>query len=202
MSATEPAAPSPEASETALLFFNEHEARTVDAIAARIIPGDEADPGAREAGATTYVDRALAGFLRELQTFYRRALSRLDDDCREQLGSSFADLGADEQDGILGRLEAGAQGAEGESEVRDVSWNDESLLATFFEVIREHVMQGTFCDPVHGGNRGLVGWRLIGFPGAHWGYSEEQMKPGYDARLIPIRTLADLRRERPWEDER
>lgn len=198
MSATEPAPPSLEASETALLFFNEHEARTVDAIAARIIPGDEADPGAREAGATTYVDRALAGFLRELQTFYRRGLSRLDDDCREQTGSSFADLSADEQDRILGRLEAGAQGAAGESEVRDVSWNDESLLATFFEVIREHVLQGTFCDPVHGGNRGLVGWRLIGFPGAHWGYSAEQMKPGYDARLIPIRTLSDLRHERPW----
>jgi gluconate 2-dehydrogenase gamma chain len=185
----------------ALSFFNDHEAQTVDAIAARIIPGDESDPGAREAGATTYIDRALGGFLRELQTFYRRALRRLDEHCRDLHGRCFADLTVDEQDQLLGRLEAAGRGSEGESELRDVTWDDESLLWTFFEVVREHVMQGTFCDPVYGGNRNLVGWRLLGFPGTQWGYSEEQMQPGFDARLIPIRTLADLRAERPWQAE-
>lgn len=196
MSATDPTG------VPALVFFNEREARAVDAIAARIIPGDESDPGAREAAATIYVDRALGGFLRELQTFYRRALRRLDDHCRERHGVDFADLVADEQDHVLGELEAAGRGGEGESELREVSWNEESLLGTFFEVVREHVVQGTFCDPAYGGNRGLVGWRLLGFPGAQWGYSEEQMQPGYDARLIPIRTLADLRNARPWEEGR
>lgn len=185
----------------ALMFFNEHEARTFDAIAARVIPGDESDPGAHEAGATIYVDRALGGFLRELQSFYRRALRRLDEHCRARHGGCFADLAVDEQDLVLGELEAGGRGAEGESELRDVSWDEESLLWTFFEVAREHIVQGTFCDPAYGGNRGLAGWRLIGFPGAQWGYSEEQMQPGFDARLIPIKTLADLREERPWEKE-
>jgi gluconate 2-dehydrogenase gamma chain len=33
-----------------LIFFNEEEAQTVEAVAARIIPGDATDPGAREAG--------------------------------------------------------------------------------------------------------------------------------------------------------
>jgi gluconate 2-dehydrogenase gamma chain len=185
----------------ALSFFNDHEAQTVDAIAARLIPGDESDPGAREAGATTYIDRALGGFLRELQTFYRRALRRLDDHCITVYGRRFVELGVAEQDHVLAQLEAGGRGSEGESELRQVSWDDESLLWTFFEVVREHVVQGTFCDPVYGGNRDFAGWRLIGFPGAHWGYSEEQMQPGVDARLIPIKSLADLRDERAWQRE-
>lgn len=185
----------------ALLFFNEHEARTVDAIAARILPGNDDDPGAREAGATIYVDRSLSGFLRELQTFYRRALRRLDEQAAERYGGRFADLGEDDQDRVLTELETAGGADEAESELREVGWGDESLLPTFFEVVREHVVQGTFCDPAYGGNRGLAGWRLIGFPGVHWAYSEEQMQPGYDARQIPIGTLADLRRERPRAKE-
>jgi gluconate 2-dehydrogenase gamma chain len=187
-------------SETdALIFLNDHEARTLDAIASRIIPGDVSDPGAREAGATTYIDRALGGFLRELQTFYRRALRRLDDECLALHGKRFVELGMDDQDQVLAQLEEGGRGSDGEPELREVSWDEESLLWTFFEVVREHVVQGTFCDPAYGGNRELVGWRLIGFPGAHWGYAEEQMQPGAEARLITIKTLADLRAERPWE---
>jgi gluconate 2-dehydrogenase gamma chain len=184
----------------ALLFLNEHEAQTIDAIAGRIIPGDGDDPGAREAGATTYVDRALSGFLRELQTFYRRSLARLDEQCVDAHGSPFADLAAELQDGVLAELERAGRAGEGDSEVRAVSWEDANLLPTFFEVVREHILQGTFGDPAYGGNRDLAGWRLIGFPGAHWSYSAEQMARGVDGRLIPLKTLSDLRRTQPWND--
>jgi gluconate 2-dehydrogenase gamma chain len=36
----------------------------------------------------------------------------------------------------------------------------------FFSMLLQSVREGFFADPVHGGNRGLVGWKLIGFPGA------------------------------------
>lgn len=42
-------------------FFTPHEAATVDALTARIIPGDANDPGAHEAGVVFYIDRALSG---------------------------------------------------------------------------------------------------------------------------------------------
>jgi gluconate 2-dehydrogenase gamma chain len=70
---------------------------------------------------------------------------------------------------------------------------DDALLVRLFAVVREHTIEGLFCDPVYGGNRGAVGWRLVGFPGVHWGYTAEQMKEGFDGRAIPIRTLSDLR---------
>ena len=44
------------------------------------------------------------------------------------------------------------------------------------------------------GNRNGIGWKLIGFPGAQWEYSVDQLRPGFDATTIPVQTLTDLRR--------
>ena len=35
----------------------------------------------------------------------------------------------------------------------------------FFNLVRTHTIQGTFCDPYYGGNANFVGWDLIGYPG-------------------------------------
>src|SRR5215218_7678209 len=67
--ATPSAAGSPEATPgmdmgddlRAAAFFTIHEAATIDALTARIIPGDADDPGAHEAGVVFYIDRTLSG---------------------------------------------------------------------------------------------------------------------------------------------
>ena len=184
-----------------LIFFNELEAQTVEAVAARIIPGDATDPGAREAGVVAYIDRSLAGFLRDLQTFYRRALQELDDYSRDRHNSLFRELTEGDQDRVLAELDSvsivetesreyGTDALQDENKEGDESVS--TLLIRFFSIIREHVLQGMFCDPAYGGNRDTVGWKMVGFPGAQWGYSAEQMKPGFDARQIPVLTLQDL----------
>jgi gluconate 2-dehydrogenase gamma chain len=161
-----------------LLFFNADEAATMDALAGRIVPGDADDPGAREAGAVVYLDRALAGFLRDLQTLYRDGLLALDARCAERHGRPFRALDDAAQDAILTEIDGG-----------------DDQLGHLFSVAREHVVQGLFCDPVHGGNRDGVGWRLVGFPGAQWGYSPAQMGRDFDATTIPLVTLSDLHAE-------
>jgi gluconate 2-dehydrogenase gamma chain len=35
----------------------------------------------------------------------------------------------------------------------------------FFSLLRQHTIEGMFCDPVHGGNVDMLGWQLLGFPG-------------------------------------
>jgi gluconate 2-dehydrogenase gamma chain len=47
---------------TVLAFFDADEARAVEAIVARLIPGTPDDPGAREACVPTYIDQKLASF--------------------------------------------------------------------------------------------------------------------------------------------
>lgn len=184
-----------------LVFFNESEARTVDAIAARIIPGDEADPGAREAGAVVYIDRALAGAYGEFEKLYRRGLWELEHYCRAKHGGAFVELDEERQDEVLSHIDAATEtqlptqlqiGA-GQRQAVDLG---PGVLAEFFAAVRQHTIEGTFCDPAYGGNRGAVGWRLLGFPGAQWGYSAEQMRPGFDATTIPVKTLKELRGER------
>ena len=63
-----------------------------------------------------------------------------------------------------------------------------------------HTIEGLLCDPAYGGNKGAAGWKLIGFPGAQYGYTAEQMQYGADLTKLPIMTLADIQKlteERP-----
>lgn len=184
----------------ALTFLNDEEARTVEAIAERIIPGDEQSAGAAEAGVVYYIDRALAGVSADLQTVYRLGLRALETLSHAEYGGPFRALSAGSQDSLVRRFlgpEVGGDPGAGLSfSPADQAVDaDSQRLGRLFTVIREHTVEGYFCDPVYGGNRGAVGWKLVGFPGAHWGYTAEQMAPGFDGRTIPIKTLSDLRQE-------
>lgn len=188
----------PNETSAAITFLNRREAATVNALAGRIIPGSADDPGAREAGADVYIDRALAGPYRHLQRLYRVGVAVLDERCLEQYARRFVELREEEQDAVLEQLSQGewdsalaAERAESGTEEIDVG-----LLPYFFAVVRQHVVEGTFGDPAYGGNRDTVGWRMVGFPGARWGYGEKEMQYGFDATSLPTVTLHELRNER------
>ena len=38
-------------------------------------------------------------------------------------------------------------------------------VSTFTALLFEHTIEGLYANPEYGGNRGLVGWKDIGFPG-------------------------------------
>jgi gluconate 2-dehydrogenase gamma chain len=42
----------------------------------------------------------------------------------------------------------------------------------FFETLLANTVEGFFSDPAYGGNRGMAGWRMIGFPGAYAQYAD------------------------------
>jgi gluconate 2-dehydrogenase gamma chain len=197
MSGKENATSSPE--PEALTYFNDFQARTVEAITERIIPADSTNGGATQAGVVYYIDRAISGFSTGLQRVYRLGLRELERFCEWEHATQFVNLTAEQQDQVirrfLGNEIRGDQTAKNEQDSGTIEGIDVGLLRSMFAVIREHAIEGYFCDPVYGGNRGAVGWRLVGFPGVQWGYTAEQMKPGFDATQIPIKTLADLRRE-------
>lgn len=164
----------------ALLFFNPTDATTVDAFAEQILPSEPGSPGAREAGVVYYIDRALAGFMRDLQPLYRRGLRMLTDLAIDALGADFASLSTEQQFELVERMDTVATA------------DPQDFAGQFYRILREHTVQGYFGDPAYGGNRELAGWKLVGFPGAQWGYTAEQMQPGVDARSIPILTVGDL----------
>jgi len=129
------------------------EAAALDAIAARLLPADENGPGAVEARATRYIDRALGGALGGSREAYRAGLAAVDAWARASKAAPFAQLSAADQDAILGQLES------------NTATGFTPDAATFFTLVRAHTIQGTFGDPFYGGNANFVGWDLIGYPG-------------------------------------
>lgn len=143
-----------------LRFFTAAEAQTVAAACDRIFPSDDSGPGAKEAGVIIYIDRQLAGPYGRGELRYQKGPFvetdptwggyQGEDNPQEiyragvrQLGRGFASLRSERQDHRLRRMEK----------------------STFFQMLRQHTVEGMFCDPLHGGNANLVGWQMIGYPG-------------------------------------
>lgn len=134
-----------------------HEADMLEAIVARLIPSDANGPGAREARAAHYIDRALGGALAGSLTAYRSGFAAFDRYCRTAKGKPFVELSSADQDAALMETESGA--ATGST----VGFTGSS--SAFFAMVKTHTWQGTFGDPYYGGNANFVGWDLLGYPG-------------------------------------
>ena len=156
------------------------EADLLDAIVARLIPTDANGPGATEAQAVRYIDRALAGALSGSRDAYRIGLAALDRYARSSRGALFAALPPTDQDSVLIDVETGAATGSG------AGFSGSS--AAFFTLVRTHTLQGTFGDPYYGGNANFVGWDLLGYPGVRTVVSAEDQRLG--ATLTPTHQSA------------
>ena len=183
---------SPAPGSRALRFFTAHEAAVVEDATARIAPGPADDPaeaghpGAREAGVTDYIDLMLGALgaisgsetlppmifaggpwsnrytsgpdlmasfvtldpvtriawrkrLTGWQQQYQQGIAALD----KLAGGDFTRAAPAEQDKILAT----------------------QSVSTFTALLFEHTIEGLYGNPEYGGNRGLAGWKDIGFPG-------------------------------------
>ena len=124
-------------------FFTTAEARTVEALCARIVPADR-DPGAREARVLVFLDRQLAGFYKSLQPVYRDGIAAIDRAAVSRHGAPFSDLAPAQQDALLREFE--------------------KQRLPFFDLVVSHTMQGFYGSPRHGGNRNAVSWKMLGVP--------------------------------------
>jgi len=180
-------------------FFTSDEAEFIDAAISRLIPNDDLGPGAKEADVALFLDRQLAGPFGKASSWYmhgpwskgtktqgyqsrrtpaelyRAAIKAIDSYCTGKFGGKkFAALSADQQDQVLKGVESAdikLDGVDGK---------------TFFTVFLQNTIEGFFSDPIYGGNRDMVGWKLIGFPGAHYDYRPYVEKHGQKLDLPPV----------------
>lgn len=135
------------------------EAQTLEAIVARLIPADANGPGALEAGAVRYIDLGLGGALAASRETYAAGLAAVDALARSSHGRRFAELDAGDQDALLESFERDDSDVSGDATAFPI------VPSAFFDLVLEHAIEGTFCDPHYGGNRDFVGWTLLGYPG-------------------------------------
>jgi gluconate 2-dehydrogenase gamma chain len=179
-------------------FFTAEEAAAVEAMVSRIVPADELSVSGKDAGCAVFIDRQLAGsygtFERlymkgpfmagtpeqgdqsELvpQQRYRIGLAAVNAHCRSELGKAFAELGEPDQDKVLKGLESGEINLEG---------IDSKM---FFAQLLSNTMEGFFSDPIYGGNRDMVSWKMIGFPGARYDYRDYVERHNEKIDLPPL----------------
>ena len=166
-------APAPEPPRAAWEQLTAEEADLLEAIADQLIPSDDLGPGAVAAGAVVYIDRALGGALSESRDAYRAGLAAFDRYCRASRGAPFRELPHVDQVSALIDVETGA--------ATGARTGFAGSSAAFFNMVRGHVLQGTFGDPYYGGNRDYVGWDLIDYPGvrtAVWPRLQAQLEAG------------------------
>ena len=160
-------------------FFNEREWAFINAAVARLIPADELGPGAREAGVPEFIDRQMntpyaTGSIWYMQgpfnpdvpkemgyqlplvpkQIYNLGIADADEWCQGQYHQPFAGLTPEQQDAALSQFEAGSAAFK------------QLPSSLFFSYLLQNTREGFFSDPIDGGNKGMVGWTLINFPGA------------------------------------
>lgn len=114
----------------------------VEALVGRLIPAVDGRPGAREVGAASFIDRALATFNASQKAAYVAGLTDLNRRAAaKQAGASFDRLSPAQQDEVLREVEQ----------------------TPFFQMARFDTIVGTFGLPAYGGNQDYAGWHMIGF---------------------------------------
>lgn len=170
-----PAAPAPQAEP--LLFLNETQRAFVVAAVDTMIPADELSPSGSDCGVATFIDRQLAsawgggaktyragpyvkgkpeqGYQLALTPaeFIAAGIAAANDWSRKTYGRDFDRLDADQ------RVEALKAMEEGKAEFANFN------ARAFFARLLSLTMEGFFGDPIYGGNRNKVSWRMLGFPG-------------------------------------
>ena len=177
-------APKREPQPATLLFFTAHQAAVVEAATARIAPGPRDDPaeaghpGAREANVTGYIDATLAA-LHNDEIFAGGPWSNRHTS-GPNLMARFVPLDPVAKIAWRKRLAAWqAQYTQGIKDLDKLAGSDftkktpaqqDKILAAqsvseFTSLLFGHTIEGLYASPEYGGNRGLAGWKEIGFPG-------------------------------------
>jgi gluconate 2-dehydrogenase gamma chain len=153
----------------------------LEAVIDRLIPADATGPSGTQMGVSAYIERGLEGGLmgglKVAAPLYTAGLATIDAYSRSAYGAPFRSLTAAKQDAVLGDIEAGKPRNPGTTPGAGTPQLGPDA-ATFFATLHEHTVQGMFCDPIYGGNKGFAGWDLVGYPGVRMPVPSSYQKIG------------------------
>lgn len=131
--------------------LTEQQQQTLRAAVDRIIPFDDY-PGAWQSGVGDYLARQFEGDLRLVFDDYCNGLTALDAESLARFQQSFSQLSEEDQDHVLGLVEAG-----------EVLTTWDVAPRRFFDLLVRTTVEGFYSEPEQGGNRNAVSWNMIGF---------------------------------------
>jgi gluconate 2-dehydrogenase gamma chain len=175
---TPPAAAPQAAAEPGYQSLGPDEAAFVENLVNVMCPADHLTPSGVDCGLALFIDRQLAGgfgqgerlymqgpwrkgkpqFGYQLpmtpEQFFKAGIAAANAACRQRYSKSFAALPAADADAFLKDLAAGKVT---DARVPLAEWFNDLAYPLF--------AQACYADPIYGGNRDKVFWRMIGYPG-------------------------------------
>jgi len=194
----------PSAASEAYLTLTATEAAFLSAAYDTFIPADKLSPSGTDCGLVIYMDRQLAGawgggarlyrsgpFLEGKpeqgyqlsltpREFFAAGIKAANAWSRKTYGKEFDRLGSAERDMALKAMEGG------KAEFADFH------AKAFFEALYQSAMEGFFADPIYGGNRDKVSWRMVGYPGLPAAYANKALEYRGKKVVIEPQSIADF----------
>ena len=195
------AAPEPEI----WLTLNATEAAFIKAAVDTLIPADNLTPSGSDCGVAVFIDRQLAGafgngarlyrhgpffpakpehgyqLALSPREFFRAGIEETNAWAKKTYGKEFDLLTEAQREEALKALESGK-----------ADFGGGFTSAFFFDALLTITMEGFFADPIYGGNKDKVAWKMIGFPGLPASYREE-IKTYFGKKYDkPPRSIADF----------
>src|SRR6267154_2472174 len=187
-----------------LLTLTADEAAFFSAAYDTIVPADKLSPSGTDCGLVTYIDRQLAGAWGGGARLYRNGpffppkpehgyqlpltpreffasgIKSANAWSQKAHGKTFDRLSPADRASALTAMETGTAPIEGFD------------AKQFFEALLQSAMEGFFADPMYGGNKNKVSWRMVGYPGlpATWAAKAEAYR-GKKVSIEP-QSIADF----------
>lgn len=89
---------------------------------------------------------------------FLEGLRRMEQVSRDEYGNKFPDLSEEDQDEVLQSFENG-----------DIDMNAINSV-TFFNFLLQTTLEGAYADPVYGGNKNMMAWKMKEYPGPRMAY--------------------------------
>lgn len=161
-----------------IIWFTEHEARTLGAAVNRLIPPDGDFPGAGPAGAVAYIGRLLDAFAHDPPHIWA-ADTGAGNDAWLALGPAEAAAWRTRVEAWQEQYRTGLAALGDDFTEADGDEQDRRLAALpdFRWQLYEHACEAVYGDPAYGGNRNGLGWASIGFAGDPFprGYTPDEV---------------------------
>jgi gluconate 2-dehydrogenase gamma chain len=201
---TAPAQPATPPVPEPLLTLTADEAAFLSAAYDAFIPADRLSPSGTDSGCVTYIDRQLAGAWGNGAKLYRNGpflpakpehgyqlpltpreyfaagIKAANAWSVKTYGKTFDRISPTDRAAALTAMEKGT------------AKFDTIEAQPFFEALLQSAMEGFFADPMYGGNRNKVSWRMVGYPclPATWAAKAESLR-GKKTNIEP-QSIADF----------
>jgi gluconate 2-dehydrogenase gamma chain len=187
-----------------MLTLTATEAAFLSAAYDTIIPADALSPSGTDCGLVTYIDRQLAGAWGSGARMYRNGPFlpskpeygyQLPLTPREYFAAGIKAANAwaiktygKEFDRLLpaDRTKALSTMEQGQAQF------DGFDAKMFFEAVLQSAMEGFFADPIYGGNRNKVAWKMVGYPGLPATWANKALEYRGKKVTIEPQSIADF----------